>query len=472
MGLTLETNSGFFSRLMPGWVEPPDVFAQVADRPGSVLLESQSRSCGARYSLIFVDPFAVLQTVGGRTILEFRHRERVLASSPFHALRSVLRPRSPDAQLAGGAVGYFEYELHPFIENTPVSAPDDLRLPDCRLGLYNCCAAFDHVERTVTLNGCAVADAPDPRDGMEALEELVLKASHGGDRDGPLWTSPSGSATLRSNFTQAEYCAAVSRVKDYIAAGDVYQVNLSQRFTAPLGVHPWELYLRLRESNPAPYAAYLNAGDFQIVSSSPECFLDYDPSSRTVETRPIKGTRPRAVDPGEDRRLAAELASSEKDIAENVMIVDLLRNDLGRVCGYGSITVPELAEVESYPTVHHLVSTITGKLRKDCDCIDLLTACFPGGSITGAPKIRAVEIIDELETVRRGIYTGSIGCLGFDGSARLNIAIRTAVVKDGMCHFHAGGGIVADSDPEMEYQETLDKARAFFEALGCGMILS
>jgi para-aminobenzoate synthetase component 1 len=228
-----------------------------------------------------------------------------------------------------------------------------------------------------------------------------------------------------------------------------------------------EMYLRLRERNPAPYAAFLNLGDSQIVSTSPECFLTYDPISRLLETRPIKGTRPRGSTPNEDERLARELAASEKDRAENVMIVDLERNDLGRVCEFGSVEAPELFTIESHPTVHHLVSTVRGRLRGDLGAVDLLTACFPGGSITGAPKIRAIEIIHELEPVRRGVYTGSIGYVGFDGSVNLNIAIRTAVVKDGMCRFHVGGGIVADSDPEMEYQETLDKARALLEVLAC-----
>lgn len=258
-----------------------------------------------------------------------------------------------------------------------------------------------------------------------------------------------------------------TNAKNTLPPGDIYQVNISQMFTVPLTISPWDLYLKLRRFNPSPYAAYLNCGDFQVVSSSPECFLDYNPSTRIVVTRPIKGTRPRGRTPDEDERLAHELLMSEKDMAENIMIVDLERNDLGRVCEFGSVEVPSLVQIESHPTVHHLVTTVSGKLRQELNVVDLMTACFPGGSITGAPKIRSMEIISELEPVRRGVYTGSIGYFGFDGSVNLNIAIRTAVAKDGLCYFHVGGGIVADSDPKAEYQETLDKGRAFLEVLGC-----
>ena len=389
---------------------PVDVFSAMAHEPGSVLLESQS---GGGYSAIYTEPFEVLDS-----------------GSPFDALKEALARRG-----SGGAVGYLGYELHRFLEDSPISTADDIGLPDHWLGLYDKAIVFDHHPHTA---GYSIGNRP-------------------------------AKADLISSFSKPDYIQAVERVKEHIAAGDVYQVNLSQRFSVRMEMDPWELYLLLRERNPAPYAAYINAGDFQIISSSPECFLTFDPISRVVTTRPIKGTRPRSADPAEDRRLAQELESSAKDMAENIMIVDLERNDLGRVCEFGSVSVPELAMIESYPTVHHLVSTVTGRLRDDRDAVDLLTATFPGGSITGAPKIRVMEIIAELEPVRRGVYTGSIGCLGFDGSVNLNIAIRTAVVKDGMCHFHVGGGIVADSDPEAEYQETLDKGRAFLEVLGCQM---
>lgn len=387
---------------------PVDVFSAVAHLPGSVLLESQS---GGGYSAIYTDPHDVLDS-----------------GSPFDALREALAHND-----RSDAVGFLGYEAHRYLENSPVTAADDIGLPDYWLGLYDKAVVFDNHP---------TASHP---------------VSH---------TRKQAKSALTSSFSKPEYLEAVRRVKEYIAAGDVYQVNLSQRFSVPMEIDPWDMYLLLRERNPAPYAAYINAGDFQIISSSPERFLTLDPISRMVETRPIKGTRPRSEDPIEDVRLARELELSEKDMAENVMIVDLERNDLGRVCEFGSVKVTELAVIESHPTVHHLVSTVTGRLRSECNSVDLLTATFPGGSITGAPKIRAMEIIAEMEPVRRGVYTGAIGCIGFDGSVNLNIAIRTAVVKDGMCHFHVGGGIVADSDPEAEYQETLDKGRAFMEVLG------
>lgn len=468
------SDSCVLSKTLPGWVDPTHVFAPIAHLPGSVLLESQSDSAGGRYSVLCMEPFGTLYAARGQTSLTLPKDVFKSIGSPFDLLRDVLSaceiPPTPGVPFAGGAVGYLGYELRTYVEDAPVSSPDDLRLPDCWLGFYNCAVVFDHLKRTISLNACAIPGAPDPEAGLAALEQLVFQAQLC-PKENPRWPETAVEAIPSSSFTRAGYLAAVNRAKDYISAGDAYQVNLSQRFAAPLDTDPWSMYLLLRKRNPAPYAAYLNPGDFQVVSSSPECFLVYDPASRLVVTRPIKGTRPRSADPAEDRSLADELAASEKDMAENVMIVDLERNDLGRVCEFGSISVPELASVESHPTVHHLVSTVTGRLRPDRDTVDLLTACFPGGSITGAPKIRAIEIIDELEPVRRGVYTGSIGYLGFDGAVNLNIAIRTATIKDGMCYFHVGGGIVADSDPEMEYQETLDKGRAFFEVLGCRMMI-
>jgi len=452
------------------WVEPVSVFGRIADQPGSILLESQP-GAGGRYSTIWTAPFGTLKSERGRAILALPTGVR-RGESALNALRTALsryasRAHAEAVPFAGGGVGYLGYELHTDVEDlpAPASIPDDLALPNCWLGFYNCALVFDHLEHTIALVWQDIPGVPEPMPELENLERLVLEAA--GEDEVPVPPEIRSCGAPSSSFTKVGYCEAVRTVKEYIAAGDVYQVNLSQRFSVRTAASPWETYLRLRESNPAPYAAYLNLGPFQVVSSSPECFLTLDPTTRMVETRPIKGTRPRGFCADEDRRLARELASSAKDRAENVMIVDLERNDLGRVCEFGSVRVPRLAHVESHPTVHHLVSTVTGVLRADRDQVDLLQACFPGGSITGAPKIRAMEIIDELEPVRRSIYTGSIGYVGFDGSVNLNIAIRTAIFKEGFCHFHVGGGIVADSDPDMEYQETLDKGRAFFEVLGC-----
>jgi para-aminobenzoate synthetase component 1 len=273
------------------------------------------------------------------------------------------------------------------------------------------------------------------------------------------------STALESNFTRAEFEGAVSRIREYIAAGDVYQVNLSQRFYAPFVASPLALYRRLRARNPAPFGAYLEFGGTSIASISPERFLQLDATTRQAEARPIKGTRARGSTGPQDAALARELTASQKDRAENVMIVDLLRNDLGKVCRTGSIAVPQLFGLESHPTVHHLVSTVTGVLRADADGFDLLRAAFPGGSVTGAPKIRAMQIIAELERAPRGIYCGAIGYVSVTGAMDFNIPIRTIVLRDGGATFHAGAGIVWDSEPAAEYQETLAKARTMIEAL-------
>ncbi len=276
-------------------------------------------------------------------------------------------------------------------------------------------------------------------------------------------SSPLEQVTLVGGFTHEEYVATVEKARQYIIAGDIFEVNLSQRFKAELSIAPYQLYRRLRQINPAPFACYLGFDEVSVVSASPERFLRV--RGDWVETRPIKGTRPRGKTPEEDKALADELLSSSKDRAENIMIVDLERNDLGRVCRYGTIKVTELAILEVFPTVFHLTSTVVGRLREDKNCIDLLKATFPGGSITGAPKVRAMEIIDELEPTKRSVYTGSIGYLSFNGDLDLNIAIRTFLVKEREAYFQVGGAVVYDSDPEAEYQETLDKARALIDAL-------
>jgi len=269
---------------------------------------------------------------------------------------------------------------------------------------------------------------------------------------------------VRSNFTRAGYLDAAARVIEYVYAGDIFQANLSQRLQAPLAGTPFELYRRLRQRNPAPFAAYLDFGDVVVASSSPERFLRVD-DGRRVETRPIKGTRPRGVGPEHDAALALALAESDKDMAENVMIVDLLRNDLSRVCRPGSVRVPELFALEHYQTVHHLVSTVVGELAPQRDALDLLRAAFPGGSITGAPKVRAMQIIAELEPTQRAVYCGSIGYVSVTGALDTSIVIRTYLVIGRDVYFQVGGGIVADSDPAQEYRETLDKARGLIAAL-------
>ncbi len=324
-------------------------------------------------------------------------------------------------------VGYFGYDCAGFFEELPTRAADDTKLPLFAL------MAFDQPGRN-------------PAPAVPAPAVATTETS------------------LRSTFSRASYIDAVERVIEYILAGDAYQVNLAQRFTAPLTRHPFEIYRTLLERAPAAYGAYLDFGDFQVISNSPELFLRVDPPTRDgrrrVTTRPIKGTRPRST--GMER----ELRDSEKDRAELAMIVDVERNDLGRVCEIGSVKVVEPRTIEAHPTVFHGVATIEGILRRDVTFMDLLRATFPSGSVTGAPKIRAMEIIDELEPVRRGAYCGAIGYIDPDGAIELSVAIRTMVAKDGQIHIPVGGGIVADSDPAAEYEETLVKARAMFEAVG------
>jgi para-aminobenzoate synthetase component 1 len=365
-------------------------------------------------------------------------------------------------------VGYFSYDLCHFIEHLPSTAIDDLQLPECYFAFYDCTLTFDHLENKAYIVSTGFPNLEEDRKMARARERLEETKERLLTTPYPVISAsqPNREAqgiALQTNFTPQGYLRAVERIRDYIAAGDVFQVNLSQRFETDLPIPPYELYRHLRHINPAPFAAYLNFDEAIILSASPERFLKV--RGDLVETRPMKGTRPRGCSTAEDMTLAAELLTSTKDKAENVMIVDLERNDLGRVCRYGSVRVKELLTLEKYATVFQLTSLVEGRLPPDKTRIDLLKACFPGGSITGAPKVRAMEIIDELEPTRRSIYTGSLGYLSFSGKMDLNIAIRTLLVKDKRAYFQVGGGIVYDSDPEREYQETLDKAKALFEAL-------
>ncbi len=439
------------------------IFHRLAAKPYSCFLDSSlAMERLGRYSFIGFDPHLVLTTRGTRCTWRRRDgRVSQTEENPFEALRSALYeyrleetpPGLPP--FLGGGMGYLAYELGRCLEKLPGAAVDDLGLPELCFAFYDRVLAHDYREERTWLA------AVHPEDPAAVLREARMEL----EAEPPEYPSPDGAreASFVSNFTREEYLEAVRRVKEYILAGDIYQANLSQRFRAPLREHPWTLYRRLRRLNAAPFAAYFNVVEGQVLSSSPERFLKG--TGRRVETRPIKGTRPRSEDPEEDRRLAEELQASPKDRAELSMIVDLERNDLGRVCEYGSVQVEEHAVIEHYATVHHLVSTVVGELHEGRDVVDLLKASFPGGSITGAPKIRSMEIIDELEPTARSVYTGSIGYLGYNGNFDLNIAIRTVIVKGDSAYFQVGGGIVADSVPEDEYQETLDKGKAIFASL-------
>lgn len=445
---------------------PERIFAGLHDRPGSFFLDS-ARSAGGlgRYSFIGFEPFLVFRETEteGATVTERGRAQVRLEGDPLVRLRECLRrfaaPAHPELPFTGGAVGYLSYELCATFDAIPRRATDDLGLPRILLGFHDGVIAHDHA----TGRTFAVANPVHERTAEQILAALAEAVDAAGQGRLPELASPAVPREPVSNLTKAEYLERVGRVRAYIAAGDVYQINLTQRFAAPFAGSPYALYRRLRAGSPAPFAAYLNSGDFQVASSSPERFLRI--AGREVETRPIKGTRRRGATPEEDRRLQDELLASAKDRAELLMIVDLERNDLGRVCEPGSVRVDELNRLETHPTVHHLVATVRGRLRPECDALDAVRAAFPGGSITGAPKIRAMQIIEELEPSRRGVYTGAIGWLGFDGNCDLNIAIRTMLCRGRQAYYHVGGGIVWDSDPEAEFQETLDKGRAMRAAL-------
>jgi len=372
---------------------------------------------------------------------------------------------------SGGAVGFFSYDLKNVIESLPDSAADDLQIPLWRFAWYDGIVIYDHFQKKYWITACGIdengscnADLAHTR--IEGLEQLLYSfiPEQLEDPEDPnnLMTHPH--STIVPSVSHEHYLADLKRVIDYIYAGDIYQANLTQRFSMAWEGDAWKLYSQLHRQNPSPFAAFLPYPDFQVLCSSPERFIQIKPDGR-IETRPIKGTRPRGDSPSDDQLQAVELQNSPKDRAELTMIIDLERNDLGRICEFGTVKVRDLIALEKYPTVWHLASTITGQLIKELKPSDILQAVFPGGSITGAPKIRAMEIIEEMEPYKRGLYTGSIGYMGFDGAWDFNIVIRTILLKDGKAYIHVGGGIVADSVPESEYYETLDKAKALFRVL-------
>ena len=354
----------------------------------------------------------------------------------------------------GGLIGFLGYDLAPLIERLPRRTPRDSRLPDLRFGLYDTAITVDNRTGEVVLHAWDLTG--EGRDATERRGRHWWRAIRGSLRS-PRSIGASRLGPLIGNFDPAGYLQGVRRAMDYIAAGDAFQINLSQRFTAHGTIDPLDLFLKLNSASPAPYSAFLRWAEMAVVSASPELF--YQTGGQTVVTRPIKGTRPRGSDAASDRLLSEELATAVKDRAELTMIVDLERNDLGRVCEYGSVRVVDPLAVESFAQVHHLVATVKGRLRAGTGPVDVVRAVFPGGSITGAPKIRAMEIIDELEPTRRSLYTGAIGFLGRGARSAFNIAIRTMLVEANRVSYQVGGGIVADSDPRGEYEETLHKGR-------------
>ncbi len=443
--------------------EPEQVFAGIQGRGPCFWLDSSlldERS--GTWSYLGFEPFLKIRFRSGEFLIEGKSQERFRSLRPLSVLREYLsafetRRDDPDFPFLGGGVGYFGYELGNYLEKIPFRRTDDLNLPELAFDLYQFVLGFHHPSGTWYLLG--IED-----DGLPLRNDLYLdNFSRMAGQAGENPEQGVFSERVASDFSKEQYFSALLQAKEYIRNGDIYQVNLTQRFCSeyPGGVEG--LYRRLRRINPGAYAGVLRYPDFSILSSSPELYLRA--RGREVITRPIKGTRPRGKTREEDEQLKSGLLRSEKDLAELTMIVDLERNDLGRVCDYGSVTVSGYPELETYSRVHHLTATISGKLAQGKNIYDLIRASFPGGSITGAPKVRAMEIIDGLEPHARGPYTGSIGWIGFNGNMELNIAIRIIILKDQSAYFPAGGGIVADSDPELEYQESWIKALALWEAL-------
>jgi para-aminobenzoate synthetase component I len=434
-------------------------FQSLLDRPWCVFLDSAASSDFAgRYDVLACDPYLTVTSAGGVTRVAAGGRAETRPGDPLATLEALLAPRAEPADglpFSGGAIGFFAYDLGRRYERIEARAARDLETPDVAVGVYDWAVVVDHHARRSWL----VGQGRDPRTfrDWDRLRALVAPGT-------PRPRAPFRVlSAVRCSLDKRGYARAFAAVKSNIELGNCYQVNLTQRFSARATGDAWEAYVSLRSFNPAPFSAYLDFPGGRVLSSSPERFLRVEDDA--VETKPIKGTRPRASDPATDRALAAELAASPKDRAENVMIVDLLRNDLGKTCAPGSVRVERLFDVESYASVHHLVSTVTGRLAPPASRLDLLRGAFPGGSITGAPKLSAMQIIETLEPQRRGIYCGSIGYLGFDGNMDLNIAIRTLYATRDSIYAWAGGGIVADSELEAEYQESYDKAAALLAVL-------
>ncbi|MCF8158279.1 MAG: aminodeoxychorismate synthase component I [Burkholderiaceae bacterium] len=449
---------------IPYQTNSAELFAKIAEWPWAVFLDSgQPMSQFGRYDIMAANPFVRLVTNGEQTVIVDGMGERSSKNDPFELLKETLSPyriAKTELPFEGGAIGYFAYDLARRVEHLPSVSLDAENMPQMVVGIYDWALVVDHQLRRTYLVSHGM-------NGETEVDWPSLCAIF----DGPLMQATQAdfkiSSALQSNMDYTQYGAAFNRVKQYIHEGDCYQVNLAQRFSAHASGDAWTAYLALRDISPAPFMSYMNLGDaqssLQVLSASPERFLQVH--GKHVETRPIKGTRPRSDNAVEDASNANDLQNSPKDCAENLMIVDLLRNDISKVCETGSVRADKLFALESFANVHHLVSTVTGKLAEDKTAIDLLRACFPGGSITGAPKFRAMEIIEELEPNRRGLYCGAIGYVGFDGNMDTNIAIRTAVYSDDEIRFYAGGGVVADSELAKEYRETLDKASSMLELI-------
>ncbi|GAB57598.1 aminodeoxychorismate synthase component I [Rheinheimera nanhaiensis] len=444
------------------YAETPDnllvQFSHFAQQPWAMLLDSAApEHVNSRYDILVAEPVATLEAKNGVSILTDEQGAHTYNEDPFTVLNCALKryfpaPVNSTLPFVGGALGYFGYDLGRYIEKLPVRAEADIKLPDLAVGLYQWALILDKQQKQlwyVDYRGNALQ-------GWQKLHQRLVQKV-------PTTPAFSLSTPWQANMDKAGYVSRFNQVQQYLLSGDCYQINLTQRFSAQYQGDEWQAYLQLRDKNAAPFSAFIRLPQGAVLSISPERFLQLH--SGKVETKPIKGTRPRGICPQTDEVEADNLRHSAKDRAENVMIVDLLRNDLGKVCLPGSVTVPQLFAIESFPAVHHLVSTVTGELSPEYSACDLLRGAFPGGSITGAPKVRAMEIIEQLEPQRRSVYCGAIGYINSSGDMDSNIAIRTLICSDGHIYCQAGGGIVADSDADSEYQETLDKVNKILPVL-------
>jgi para-aminobenzoate synthetase component 1 len=446
---------------LPYFPDSAELFSACADQAWAVFLDSGfPHSNQGRYDIIAAEPVCTLVTRGEITEITRNGETLKSTENPFDLVKQQLRLSpsfKPEASFGdlpfnGGAIGYFAYDLARRLEALPTMAEDAEHIAEMAVGIYEWAVIVDHHRQKSYLVGNC--DQQKWQDLISQFSQLPVRP------DCPAFKVV---GEIKSNMDKNSYVHAFNRIKHYLKEGDCYQVNLAQRFVADCEGDPWTAYQTLRKLNAAPFSCYLNLPEVQVLSSSPERFLKL--TDGVVETKPIKGTRPRKPDYAEDQQQIKNLEASNKDRAENLMIVDLLRNDISKTCKSGSVKVPVLFDVESYATVHHLVSTVTGVLADGQHALDLLKSCFPGGSITGAPKIRSMEIIEELEPNRRGVYCGAIGYIGFNGNMDTNIAIRTLVHSENTIRFWAGGGIVNDSVAEEEYQESFDKAAAMLDLL-------
>jgi len=446
---------------LPYFQDSAVLFEPWAEKDWSVFLDSGYPYINqGRYDILAAEPTQTFVTVGGITEVRTKEGVNVSRENPFELLKQHLGEDShlmEGLPFSGGVIGYFGYDLARQLEHLPEIALNAENIPDMAVGIFDWAVIVDHQEKRSVL----VVQGKDPHT-IEQRSYLIDQFSQLPDRKKQI-ESFRVLGAVSSNMTKEEYAKAFHRVKQYLYEGDCYQVNLAQRFVVPCEGNSWAAYLELRKKNPAPFGAFLNFPQVRVLSSSPERFLKV--KQGRVETKPIKGTRSRKQNFTDDQGQITELKQSKKDRAENLMIVDLLRNDISKSCKLGSVRVPKLFDLESFATVHHLVSTVCGELEDQYHAIDLLRGCFPGGSITGAPKLRAMEIIEELEPHRRGIYCGSIGYISFNGYMDTNITIRTLVNSAKTIRFWAGGGIVADSEMEYEYQECFDKGAALFSVL-------